>query len=452
MGQAAQEADLTLEPGKRPSGLCRETPGMAEIVPGQHREPGFHVWHHSARDLHVSERRLEESEPTAGILAVRRSGGLTLLGSGLLCVYPYLGYPLLIKAVAAFAPGSATPATDLPSVSVVIAAYNEEAVIGAKVANALALDYPADRLEVIVVADGSDDSTAELARRAGATVLWHADRRGKTAALNRGAVAAGGEVLCFTDANCALTSTALTALVAPFSDPRVGVVSGAKAVFGTGAKGSGEGLYWRYEHHLKSWESCIGVTMGSPGEITGVRRSAFRAIPETVINDDFYLACDALERHLRVAYASGARSTEEISFTLTEEWERRTRIAAGTWQTVLSHPSLGSPARGWTAVAFISHRVLRTMVVPIVLPLHFCMAWHHARRSSGAKAYAVLQTLCYALGAGGVLSDARSLAVPFQFVFTNAAALRGGFRYLTGRQPRQWERAERRTWSPAPSR
>ena len=387
---------------------------------------------------------------------MRRSLGMKVLWGGMaVAAYTYLGYPLLIGLAARRSTirrrqlGRTVP-DNLPSMTVVIPALDEEAIIERKLEDTLAQDYPPELLEVVVVADGSSDNTATLARRRPeVNALWAPERDGKAAAINRGVAVARGELVCLTDANCALAPGALRALAAEFSDPATAVVGGDKSVVGPGARGGGEGMYWRIESRIKRWEASLGGAMGIPGEICGVRRAMFRPIPAGVFNDDYHLACDALVRGLRVGYAAGAIAVEEVSNGIADELERRSRIAAGTWQTTLAHLRLADPRRGWVAVGFASHRVLRSLVVPPLLPVLLVLSGYLARRSSTARILFAIQASGYGTALVGGLTDHRKTAAAFQFMLTNLATLRGGWRYCLRRQPVAWRRVRRGPWRSA---
>jgi poly-beta-1,6-N-acetyl-D-glucosamine synthase len=387
---------------------------------------------------------------------VRRSLGVPALWAGLgIAAYTYLGYPMLIGLAARRARtrrhhmGHAV-LDDVPTMTVVIPALDEEAVIERKLEDTLAQDYPPDLLEVVVAADGSSDNTATLARRwPEVKVLWAPERRGKAAAINRGVAAARGDVVCLTDANCALAPGALRALAAEFIDPATAVVGGDKSVVGPGARGGGEGMYWRIESRIKRWEARLGGAMGVPGEICGVRRAAFHPIPAGVFNDDYHLTCDALERGLRVGYAAGAIAVEEVSSGIADELERRSRIAAGTWQTTLAHLRLADPRRGWVAVGFVSHRVLRSLVVPPLLLVLLGLSGYLGRRNSTARILFAVQASGYGTALIGGLTDHRKTAAAFQFLLTNLATLRGGWRYCVRGQPVAWRRVRRGPWRSA---
>jgi cellulose synthase/poly-beta-1,6-N-acetylglucosamine synthase-like glycosyltransferase len=285
------------------------------------------------------------------------------LSAGLL-VYTHLGYPLLLAGLVQvrgarrekLAVAGSRPVP--PTVSLIVPAYDEEDVIEAKVANALALDYPRDRLQVIVASDGSSDRTAELARRAGAGLVLELPPGGKVAALNAAAEQAAGEVLAFSDANSAWARDALRKLVAPFADRGVGYICG-QVRFVDDAGDNLEGAYWRYEMALREMESSLaGVTAGN-GAIYAVRRDAYVPLAASGSHDlsfPFLLA----KRRLRSLYVPGARASEKMVPTLGGELARKRRMMVGLWDIVVGEGML-SP-RGYPplyAFELVSHRLLR---------------------------------------------------------------------------------------------
>lgn len=380
----------------------------------------------------------------------------------------YVGYPLALAVVARNAagplsgpgtdegPGSAGPV--LPSMTVVVAAHDEEQVIEDKIADLRRQEYPTP-VRILVVADGSTDSTAGRARAAGAEVLHDPRRGGKSAAVNRGIAAATTDVVVLTDANCLLEPGALRALAVEFADPRVAVVGGVKSVGGPSTQGRGEGLYWRFETALKTAESRLGVVPGAVGELVALRRSTVRPIPATVINDDYHLTCAALVDGHRVRCAPDARTSEPGSSSPADELERRTRVAAGTWQTTMMHLRLLDPRRGDIAWVFAGHRVLRSVVTPPALPVLLASSAWSSRPAAGADprtraAARVLlagQVLLYGAAALSLRLESRWLSAPYAFVSINLATLRGGLRYLRGRQPVAWVRLDRVVPAPTPS-
>jgi cellulose synthase/poly-beta-1,6-N-acetylglucosamine synthase-like glycosyltransferase len=276
-------------------------------------------------------------------------------------VYTHLGYPLALRTLVALRrrptlrPGTwAEP----PRVSLIVAAYDEEESIAAKVANALALDYPRDRLQAIVASDGSADATAERARAAGADLVLELPRGGKVAAQNAAAEQATGEILAFSDANSLWAPDALRHLVEPFADPSVGYVCG-QVRFLDPDGGNLEGAYWRYEMAVREMESALaGVTAGN-GAIYAVRRSAYLSLPPSGSHDlsfPFRLAKDGM----RSLYVPWARAEEKMVPTLEGEFARKRRMMVGLWDIVAGEGMLDP--RGYSplyAFEIASHRLLR---------------------------------------------------------------------------------------------
>ncbi|HWJ42895.1 MAG TPA: glycosyltransferase [Solirubrobacterales bacterium] len=246
----------------------------------------------------------------------------------------------------------------MPTVSLIVPAYDEEEVIAAKVANALALDYPRGRLQVVVASDGSTDATAERARAAGADLVLALAPGGKVAALNAAAERASGEVLAFSDANSVWAPDALRQLVAPFADPKVGYVCG-QVRFLDPAGGNLEGAYWRYEMVVREMESALaGVTAGN-GAIHAVRRDAYVPLAPSGSHDLSFPFLFA-KRGLRSLYAPAARAEEKMVPTLEGEFARKRRMMVGLWDIVVGE-GMVSP-RGYRplfAFEIASHRLLR---------------------------------------------------------------------------------------------
>jgi cellulose synthase/poly-beta-1,6-N-acetylglucosamine synthase-like glycosyltransferase len=284
------------------------------------------------------------------------------LSTGLL-LYTHIGYPLLLWALTHLrwdrSPrSSAWQADALPSVSLIVPAYDEEQVIAAKVANALALDYPRERLQVIVVSDGSSDATAGHARAAGADLVLELPPGGKVAALNAAAERASGEVLAFSDANSVWATDALRRLVAPLADPQVAYVCGQVRFLDPGG-GNLEGAYWRYEMAVREMESALaGVTAGN-GAIYAVRADAYVPLAPTG-SHDLSFPFELAKQGLRSLYVPAARAEEKMVPTLEGEFARKRRMMVGIWDIVVGEGML-SP-RGYPplfAFEIASHRLLR---------------------------------------------------------------------------------------------
>lgn len=286
-----------------------------------------------------------------------------------LVVFHFLFYPFLVIALARLCRANddppAQPDEEAPTVSLVIAAYNEEAVIERKLDNSLGLDYPRERLEVIVVSDGSDDRTHAIATGyadRGVIALHSSPRRGKSAAVNRGVEAATGDIVLFSDAGAVRT------LVRHFVDPEIGGACGRKCIRPAEARESSQGdsIYWRYETVIKAAESTLGVMTAADGEIFAIRRTLFEPIPTEVINDDAEITFGLVRQGFRIVYEPGAVSTELASSVLEDDFRVKVRMIAGGFQTVRWHWRALMPPTSAFAFAFLAHKLL-SWLVPVAL-------------------------------------------------------------------------------------
>jgi cellulose synthase/poly-beta-1,6-N-acetylglucosamine synthase-like glycosyltransferase len=335
-------------------------------------------------------------------------------------------------------------------VSLIISAYNEAECIEEKLANCRALDYPTGRLEVIVVADGSDDGTEEVAGRTpDVRVLHDEGRLGKAAAMARGAAVASGDVLVFSDANNLYLPGTLSALIEPFADPSVGVVTGRKTIDDRSGRplDRTEGLYWRYESRLKSWESELGSVAGVVGEALAVRRRAFHPPGEGTVNDDFVIAMTAALHGWHLRYAPEAVTLEAASHTLKDESQRRARIVAGRWQALVRLLPQLIARRPLLAWQVVSHKGLRPLI-PYALAATAASSVACVRRARWARLAVGLQAVFYAAAAAGWHDERHGrrrllLYLPYYFCKVNAAAVTGLGRYLGGRERGVWSRVRR---------
>lgn len=278
-----------------------------------------------------------------------------------LILYTHLGYPLVLWALTRLRRRPTPEPTawdEPPRVSLIVAAYDEEEVIAARVANALALDYPRERLELIVASDGSADATVERAEAAGADLVLDLPRGGKIAAQDAAAERASGEVLAFSDANALWSPDALRRLVAPFADPAVGYACGQVRFLDPGG-GNLEGAYWRYEMAVREMESGLaGITAGN-GAIYAVRADAYIPLPPAA-SHDLSLPFELAKRGQRAVYAPAARAEEKMTPTLEGEFARKRRMMVGLWDIVVGEGMLRP--RGYSplyAFELLSHRLLR---------------------------------------------------------------------------------------------
>jgi len=358
-----------------------------------------------------------------------------------LLAYTHVGYPALLALVARGRrrPAIAEPAT-LPTVSLIVAAHDEEEVIAGKVANALALDYPRELIQLIVASDGSRDRTAELAREAGADVVLELPRAGKVPAQNAAAERASGEVLAFSDANATWDARALRELVAPFADPQVAYVCGQARLVDQGGSNQ-EGAYWRYELAIRAWESAFaGVTAGN-GAVYAVRASDYLALGPAASHDlsfPFMLA----KRGLRSVYAPAAVSEEKMIPSTEGEFARKRRMMRGIYDEVVVDGMLWP--RGYRlAYAFeiYSHRILR-YASPL---LHLVALGTNLALLDEGPVYA------FTLAAQLLLLLAAALAGPLPFrplqiaryyVLMTASIAAGFWDRLRHGTPGAWEKAE----------
>lgn len=337
-----------------------------------------------------------------------------------------------------------------PKVSLVIAAYNEERVIREKLENSLALDYPRDKLEIVVVTDGSSDRTPDVAREyegRGVRVLHQPERRGKTAALNRAAPLVGGEILFFSDANTSYRPDTVRMLVRNFADPSVGGVSGRKIIRAEEGRDAtaGETGFWSYESWLKKFETDIGSISTADGEIFALRKSLFEPIPAGVVHDDMYLTLALVRRGVRVVYEWDALSEEAASKSFKDEFFLKTRYASAGYQILKLFPDLFWPPRTFFAFQFLSHKLLRWLA-PVFLLALFVSSLLSA--SPVPRLFGWLQIAFYGAGAVGLFLmrfgvNAGPLYFPAYFCLGNGAALYGLFKLFKGGQSTLWRKAER---------
>jgi cellulose synthase/poly-beta-1,6-N-acetylglucosamine synthase-like glycosyltransferase len=359
-----------------------------------------------------------------------------------LLVYTHVGYPLLLWALSRFRPAqvaAAEPAS-LPTVSLIVAAHDEEDVIAAWVAMARELDYPRERLELIVASDGSTDGTAELAREGGADIVVELARGGKVAALNAAVERSAGEVLAFSDANARWDRAALRLLVARLAESGTGYVCG-QVSFTSGGGANEEGLFWRYEMALREMESRLaGVTAGN-GAINAVRRDAY-VVLEPTRGQDISFPFELTKRGWRAVYEPQARASERLAATIGDEFGRKRRMMAGAWKTILG-TSLLSPRGYRPAYAFevVSHRLLR-YASPL---LHLVALGTNVALLGEGPVYAVTlaaQVALLAAAAVGGVWPARPFRIARYYVAVTASSAVGLWDYLRHGVPRTWEKAE----------
>ncbi|HEX8284202.1 MAG TPA: glycosyltransferase family 2 protein [Pyrinomonadaceae bacterium] len=363
-------------------------------------------------------------------------------------LYTYAGYPALVWAVSKLRPRAVRRGELEPTVTVIITAYNEERDLAAKLDNTLALDYPADKLEVLVASDCSSDRTDEIARSyaaRGVRLHRQAERLGKTAAQNAAVELARGEVILFSDATTLYQTDVLRAMAPNFADPSVGCVAG-KLIYVDPAStsvGSGAKSYWGYETFLKTHESRACSLIGASGCLYAVRRSAYVPLYNEACSD-FIIATKMVEQGLRAVYEPAAVCTEETNRQAAKEFRMRVRVIAQTYTDLWRHRHLLNPLRGgFYSIELLSHKVMRYLV-PVFLALTLVSSLALARAGGFYALAAVAQSAFYLAAAAGWLAGragvkSRLLALPAYFVLSNAAAVVAFYKFVRGERYARWE-------------
>ena len=374
-------------------------------------------------------------------------------------IYNYIGYAVIIylsnKVTTNFTHHSNLSIT--PSVSFIVAAYNEETVIEKKIINSLNQIYPSAKIEYIFITDGSTDKTVSIIQNyANIRLLHNAERKGKSAALNRAVAAANNDILIMSDANTFLNNEAVEFITAHYASENVGGVAGEKKVMPSADDADGvgnrEGLYWKYESFLKKIDSDFYSVVGAAGELFSVRRKLYQPLPDSVILDDFIISLKAAQQGYRIIYEPNAYASELASLSVKEEKKRKVRIAAGGFQAM---QMLGSLLYFWKhprlTFLYVSHRVLRWTLSPLCLITAFI--------ANAVLAFSLqnnffiimfgLQVIFYitAFLSQFIPADSKLkfLKIAGYFTFMNYSVILGFFRYISNKQSSVWEKAQRST-------
>lgn len=378
-----------------------------------------------------------------------------------LVCYSYVGYGILLYIVIKLRrlfvkPRHTTDGTLFtPEVTLMVAAYNEAAFIREKIANTLSLNYPADKVQIIFVTDGSSDDTNNIIRSySQITLLYEPERKGKTMAVNRAMKFVKTPFVVFSDANTLLNKDVLICLMRHFQDESTGAVAGEKKIIVTDqaeAEGAGEGMYWKYESLLKKWDAELYSVMGAAGELFAIRTSLYEDIPADTILDDFMISFGINKKGYRVAYAPDAYAQETPSASLEDEYKRKVRIGAGGFQSMSRLLDLLNffryPRITWQ---YVSHRVFRWTVAPLCLLL--ALLTNIVLCVSGVPSIywfiLLLQLAFYGMALVGYVLARKQVKskvfyIPFYFVFMNVAVYQGFGRFLRKKQSAVWDRSQR---------
>jgi len=378
--------------------------------------------------------------------------------------YAYVGYGILLFAIVKFrsilglAKVFEINARYEPDVTLFIAAYNEKEFIAEKVKNSNELDYPANKLHMVWVTDGSDDGTPDILKSYKDIEVYHLPQRsGKIGAMNRGMKLVNTPIVVFCDANTMLGKESIRRIVNLFSNPKVGCVSGEKRIFGKekmAAAGAGEGLYWKYESQLKKWDAELYSVVGAAGELFAIRTELYQEVERDTLLDDFIISLRVAQKGYTIQYDPEAYAIETASANVKEELKRKIRISAGGIQSVVRLGSLLNIFKyGTLSFQYISHRVLRWTLAPLsllfLIPAGVVLAINEGILEFGL--YSILfwlQLLFYLSALLGWYLENKSiriklLFVPYYFFIMNLSVFLGFNRYLKGSQSVNWERAKR---------
>ena len=362
--------------------------------------------------------------------------------------YAYIGYPLLLLLLSRIRPKPVKSGHWTPSVTVVIAAYNEERDLAAKLENTLALDYPPSHLEVIVTSDCSSDRTDEIARSfaaRGVRLHRQEERHGKTAAQNAAVTKARGEIIVFSDATTHYRPDVLKLMVPAFADKSVGCVTG-RVIYQDekdSSVGTGTQSYWNYEFFLKRHESAVCSLIGVCGCMYAVRASAYIPLYNEACSD-FIIATTMVEQGLRAVYVPEAVCTEEPNRQAKKELAARVRIISQTFADLWRNRSVLNPFRsGFYAIQLWSHKLMRYLVPVFLIAIFIASAFLVPRNAVYAAvflmqvAFYLAALVSWALERLGVTFSL--LALPQYFVITNLASLIAFVKFLTGERYTRWE-------------
>jgi cellulose synthase/poly-beta-1,6-N-acetylglucosamine synthase-like glycosyltransferase len=369
-----------------------------------------------------------------------------------LIIYSYFLYPLILYIFSLLKNNRATEYSKsfCPPVTVIIAAYNEESCIKERIENLLKLDYPQEKLTLLIGSDGSSDNTAQILTSFeidNMKPVIFPENRGKMSVLNDLVELAEDDILVLSDANTDFASDAINMLTRHFEQEDIGAVCGELHLASADASTNKDGVYWRYERFLKYHEAKLGALLGANGAIYAMRKSLFIPLPKDTVVDDFQIVMNVSKQGARIIYDQEAKANEEIAPDLSSEEARRIRIGSGNYQALVSHSWALNPMLGWRFIAYISHKVIRWFVPHLML-----LAIIANILLLGQNLYilvAVTQTVFYFIAWYGIsrkrkyLSVPNLIAIPAFFVAMNIALFRGFVRYLLTDVSGTWQRTKR---------
>ncbi len=376
-------------------------------------------------------------------------------------LYTYLGYGLVLYIILKikgifFGKKKPIPIGYSPTVTVVVAAYNEAYCIEEKINNTLALNYPKEKINFIFITDGSTDDTPKIVANYPVILGMHEPgRSGKIAAVHRAMSKVQTEIVVFTDANTMLNADAILLMCRHYQDQKVGAIAGEKRVQITETSDAtvGEGFYWKYESKLKKWDSELYSVVGAAGELFSIRTALYEPVAPDTILDDFMISMHIALKGYKIIYEPEAYASELASANIGEELKRKIRIAAGGVQSTIRLKSLLLPFKQpILSFEFISHRILRWVVSPYMMIIAFIINIWFVSENGLNNIYGLMflgQLFFYAAALMGWIMEQRQLKVkiffiPYYFCLMNYAVIAGFIRYFSTKQSVLWEKAKRK--------
>jgi len=371
----------------------------------------------------------------------------------LLIIYCYFGYPLLIGLAAKCSRYQTQRRTNEPSVSIVLSIWNEEEVIKKKIENLCSLDYPQEKMEILIGSDGSTDRTEDIIKQFSDPRIQVFDssvRRGKMFTINHLVEQAKNEIIVFTDARQIFERDAIKRLVSNFSDPNIGCVSG-ELIFSKREGGTAQGinLYWNYEKWIRRNESDMHSMLGATGAIYAIRRKLFTNIPAGIVLDDMFVPIKIIQKGFRAIFDPLAKATDEVSDSPIEEHRRKARTLFGNYQIFWIFRTMFNPLKSPIALQLFSHKLLRVLIPFFMIALFF-INWSLFNDPFFAALF-YLQIAFYTMAVIGGLARHQKYGilkivskvcyVPYVFCLLNFSALAGFFRLIFGRQDILWAKA-----------
>jgi poly-beta-1,6-N-acetyl-D-glucosamine synthase len=375
--------------------------------------------------------------------------------------YCYIGYGVLLVLITGMKK-MVTPkkrkivSEEILPVTLIVTAYNEEKILEQKIRNTLSIDYPADKLQLIFITDGSTDGSEKIVQQFPSITLLHQpERKGKYAAIKRAMKQVQTPLVVFSDANTMLNTACIKSMMAHYSNEKVGGVAGEKKIINNktiSAVGEAEGLYWQYESFMKKLDAGLNTVTGAAGELFSIRTALFKELDDELILDDFIISMQICLDGYKIEYEPGAFATELPSASLAEEEKRKVRISAGAYQSVgylkkclniFKYPLL--------SFQYISRRLLRWIFCPVMLLVLLLSNILIVTNQYGTGFYnwmLYVQIVFYGLAVAGWLfvrsgKKAGLLTIPFYFVFMNYCLVKGFIKFVKGRQSVLWEKSMR---------